>query len=175
MKTDKIAFVDLETTGLNPHTDEIIEIGVLVYDLKEKTVKEHEVKIRPLYPERMDPKALEVNGYTEKGWKDAVTLDEGLRQLEEICGGATFLAWNATFDWSFLEKAYHDTGLEIPFHYHRICVMSIAWAKVPKEKVQGYSLKTICAYLGIAPEPKVHRALNGAKKAAQVYMRLTNV
>lgn len=175
MISNKIAFVDLETTGLNPHTDEIIEIGVLVYDLKEQTVKEHEVKIRPLNPERMDSKALEVNGYTEKAWKDALTLDAALESIAEICDGATFFAWNATFDWSFLEKAYHDTGLPIPFHYHRICVMSIAWAKVPREKVQGYSLKTICAYLGIAPEPKVHRALNGAKKAAQVYMRLTNV
>lgn len=174
MRTDKIAFVDLETTGLNPHTAEIIEIGVLVYNLKAKTIKEHQVKVRPLYIERADPKALEVNGYTEKAWKDAVTLEEALNQIAEVCEGATFLAWNATFDWSFLEKAYHDTGLNIPFHYHRICVMSIAWAKVPKEKVQGYSLKTICAYLGIAPEPKIHRALDGAKKAAQVYMRLTN-
>ena len=175
MTSDKVAFVDIETTGLNPHVAEIIEIGVVVYNIKTGTVEERNVKVRPLHIERAEPKALEVNGYREQDWKDAVTLEEALNEIGGICEGATFLAYNATFDWSFLEKAYQDTGVAIPFHYHRLCIMSMAWAKVPRSKVQGYSLKTICAYLGIAPEPKIHRALNGARKACQVYMRLTNV
>lgn len=172
-RTNKIAFVDLETTGLNPSKAEIIEIGAIVYDIEKGTVEELNVKIKPLRIEGADPKALEVNGYTEKEWKKAGTLEEALVALGKIAEGATFLAYNVSFDWSFLEAAYAATGVPIPFHYHRLCVMSMATIKIPKSKVQSYSLKTVCAYLGIEPEPKVHRALNGAQKAMEVYMALT--
>lgn len=172
-RTNKIAFVDLETTGLNPLKAEILEIGAIVYDINEGTIQEYNAKIKPLRIESADPKALEVNGYTEKEWKKAGTLEEALRGLGEICEGATFLAYNVSFDWSFLEVAYETTGLPVPFHYHRLCVMSMATIKIPKSKVQSYSLKTVCAFLGIEPEPKVHRALNGAQKAMEVYMALT--
>ena len=174
-RTNKIAFVDLETTGLNPSKAEILEIGAVVYDITAGTMQEYSAKVKPLFIERADPKALEINGYNEKDWKDAGTLEEALAGLGEIAEGATFFAYNVSFDWSFLEVAYSATELPIPFHYHRLCVMSMATIKIPKSKVQSYSLKTVCAYLGIAPEPKIHRALNGAQKAFEVYMKLTKV
>jgi len=171
----KIAFVDLETSGLSPNRHEILEIGVIVYDVEKNTLREFEAKIKPTNIEAADPKALELNGYNEKEWKHAISLRDALAQLAEACEGASFLAYNVTFDWSFMEEAYRKTNMADPFHYHRICVMSMAWFKIPKAKVNGYSLKTVCAYLGIEPEPKMHRALNGARKAMEVYMKLTKV
>ena len=171
----KIAFVDLETTGLDPFKHEIIEIGLVIYDVEKGTLEELNFKIRPMNIAAAEPKALEVNGYTESGWKNALPLRAVLQEVSSRCSGAYFLAYNATFDWSFLEAAYEKTRLPIPCHYHRLCIMSMAWCKIPKVKVEGYSLKTVCVYLGIEPEPKVHRALNGAKKAFEVYMALSKI
>ena len=171
----KIAFVDLETTGLDPFKHEIIEIGVVIYDAGTGTLTEFGKKIRPMNIEAADPKALEINGYSEEEWKKALPLKAVLQELASRCDGAYFMAYNATFDWSFLEVAYEKARMTNPFHYHRLCIMSMAWAKIPKSKVEGYSLKTVCAYLGITPEPKMHRAVNGATKAMEVYMALTKI
>ena len=34
MPIDKVLILDLETTGLNPNLDDVIEIGVILYSLK---------------------------------------------------------------------------------------------------------------------------------------------
>lgn len=168
----KIAFVDIETTGLDPDTHEIIDIGAVIYDNETAVVEEFSVKVRPHNLKHADPEALALNGYSDVEWKEAVELDVALRNLASLCQGAYFLAYNATFDWAFLHSAFKRRRIEVPFHHHRLCVMSMAWYKIPRGKVKSYSLKTVCVYLGIAPEPKIHRALAGAQKAFEVYIKL---
>lgn len=168
-----IALIDLETTGLNGNTDEIVEIGCVVFDSKtHEIIDTLDIKVKPEHIETATPKALEVNGYTEEVWADAMSLHQAILRLSEKVQGATLMAYNVTFDWSFLKTAFEQTQIENPMHYHRLDLLSIAWAIIPHHKVQSWSLKTVSVFLGLKPEPKVHRAIHGAMCAYEVHKKL---
>lgn len=170
----RIALIDLETTGLDPDKHEIIEIGCVLFDDRTfEILCELDIRVIPEHIETADPKALQVNGYRPEDWKDAVPLYKALGLLRAITSEETkFCAHNMIFDWGFLAAAMKKTGLEMPFERHRIDLFTLAWAHIPHEKMRSWSLKTICAYLQLVPEPKVHRAINGARTAYTVYKRL---
>lgn len=173
MTRETLVFVDLETTGLDPRKHEIVEMGVVVVDARTMEVLvEIDEKIRPDRPEDGDPKAYEVNGYNAEDWKEAATLWMAMRLLSTVGRGGRFVAHNMIFDWSFLEEASRKTGLPLDFDRHRVDIFTLAWGKIPHDRMQSWSLKTICTYLRLLPEPKVHRAINGARCAYNAYKAL---
>lgn len=164
--------LDLETSGLDSETHEIIEIAAV----NAETGEEFEVKVHPLHLDRADPKALEVNGYRKEDWDEAFLLPNALKLLSEFVGGgevsspqATMvMAYNVSFDRSFLERAYRMCSLPYPFHYHHLDLMTLVWA----EMKTTLSLKSACLANGIPPEADVHRALGGARSAYQLYKKI---
>ena len=171
----KIALVDLETTGLNPLKHEIIELGCLIFDNETFEIYgKLNFKIKPEHIHDADPKALQVNGYTEEEWKDGMSLFQALMFFADATEGCTFMAHNVTFDWSFIVASAEREGITrmLKLDKYKIDTMSIAWALVPHSKVKSFSLKTLCTFLGIPPEPAVHRAINGAECAYGVYKKL---
>ena len=166
----KIALTDIETTGLVPNFNEIIEIACVIFDdVTFEIDKTFEAKVKILHHERFDPKALEVNGYNDDEWRNARQLHDVLKEYGEITKGAKFCSQNIIFDWGFLMAS---DSVYLNFDRHKIELSSLAYAKIPHDKVTNYSLKTICTYLRIPPEPKQHRALNGAMKAYEVFKKL---
>ncbi len=163
-----IIIVDLETTGLDSEKHEIIEIGAVKINAGET----FEVKIHPMRIKDADPKALQVNGYKKENWSEAFMPKLGLMLFNEFVGDNEpyFMSYNATFDWGFLQKAYADHKTKVPFHYHRLDLMTIAWDRLPDGA--ALSLKKVCEYLALSPEPSVHQALNGALCALEVYKKL---
>jgi len=163
-----IIILDLETTGLDPFKHEILEIGAV----NVATGETFECKVHPLRIKEADPKALEINGYNKAEWEEAFLLPNALKLLNEFVGISQpyFMAYNASFDLSFLEKAYQDCALPWPFHYHKLDLLTMAWDIL--EKGLSLSLKNVASVLGIPPEPAVHRALAGALCAYQVYKKL---
>jgi DNA polymerase III epsilon subunit-like protein len=169
----KIAIVDVETTGLDPRHHEIIEIGMVVFDSRTFEITElFEVKIKPERIEDSMPKALAVNGYNEEEWENSASLHDAMLMLAEKSEGAMFCAHNMIFDWMFLSEAENKTGVELPFERHKLDLLTLAWSKTPHAKVHSWSLLTICTYLRIPPEPKMHRALRGALAEYAVYTKL---
>src|SRR4051812_17388518 len=134
MKTHKLAFVDLEMTGLDPAVHEIIEIGcVLAEQKKDRTgklyiesISEHEFQLIPQHIETADPKGLEVNHYHERDWSKAVHPKEALSKFSELVDGYVFVAQNVAIDWMFLAKIGNDYGIDFDkkLHYHRLDLAS---------------------------------------------------
>ncbi len=165
-----IALTDIETTGLDPKIHEIIEIACILFDdEKFEIINTFEYKIKPEKIEAAAPEAMKVNGYNEEEWKDALSLDEVMDKYIEFTNGATFMAYNVTFDWGFLK----ETGKNFLLHYHRLDLLSMACIKIPREGKTSWSMKSVCKYLDIEPEPEIHRALNGVMKEYEIYTELS--
>ncbi len=169
----KIAITDIETSGLDVDVHEIIEIGLVVFDDETFEILDTmNVKVKPEHPEIFDPIAKQVNGYNDEDWKDAIPLADALKIFVSKTVGCRFCAHNMILDFSFIEKSLKRFGIENTMDYHKIDILSLAWAKIPHDKMPRWSLKTICQYLEIPPEPAVHRGINGAMAEYEVYKKL---
>lgn len=171
----KITVTDVETSGLDADLNEILEIGLVVFDDQTFEILDTlSVKVIPEHPEICHPKAYEVNGYTPDKWTDAVPLSTAIKIYVEKISDTYFCAHNTTFDYSFIKKALDKNGIvaEDMIDKHKVDIFTLAWSKIPHDKMSKWSLKTICEYLEIPPEPLPHRALNDAMSAYEVYKKL---
>lgn len=169
-----LAITDVETTGLDAHIHEIIEIGLVVVDQRTfKVIDEWEIKIKPRKIQTAAEKALKVAGYKKVDWLNAVSLKEAMEIYSKKTKNAIFVAQNSFFDWSFLTEAFKSTGVTDYTDYHRVDLFSVGWSKQKNlPKLKEFSLKEMCKYFGIEPEPMPHRAANGARKAYEVLNKL---
>lgn len=166
----RLVFVDIETTGLDPEKHEIIEIGCLVVDGESfKVLQEYVRKIKPLHIEKADPEALSINGYNEDGWRDAENLGEVLGEFASLAPGGIIIGWNVSFDWQFLSVNFERLGIIHTFDYHRLDVMSIAYAKLyPVTEVKKLGTRPVAKYFGIKM-PEVHDALGDIRASYEIF------
>lgn len=173
METKKqklIAITDVETSGLDARTSEILEIGVVIVDpMTLEVVKSYSTKVIPTHIETLEPLAQLCNGYKDEDWKDAIPLKEAMERYAELTKDCQIAAYNVMFDWSFLEEAFRSTGVTNLMDYHRICLWSIVWNSICLESPPSTSLAGMSLHLGLGVEAKPHRAINGAMKALQVF------
>ena len=167
-----LAFTDLETTGSVFGEHEILEIGLALVDqVSLQVLDTMNIKVKPLHIEKAVPAALERNSYKLEEWAGASPLKEAMEKYAEKTKGAIFCAYNATFDWGFINEAFRKTGVEDGMDYHRLDILTLAWAKGMKEK-EKWSMKVACEMFGVPPEADPHRALNGAMTCFELYKKL---
>ncbi len=167
-----IAMTDLETSGDVFGMHEILEIGLVVFDqVTYEILDTLSVKTKPLHIENAVQKALDRNGYNKKDWENALPLEEAMKIYARKTKDAIFCAYNATFDWGFINEAYRKTDTEDLMDYHRLDLLSIAWEKGLKHET-SWTLKHACELFNIPPEPNVHSALNGAMTAFELFKKL---
>lgn len=168
-----LLFIDLEMTGLNPLTHEIIEVGAVVVNGRTLEIeKEYEVKVAPQHIELASPEALEVNGYTSEAWKDAKPLREVLEELNKLAPGGILAGWNVWTDAMFLKLAYVKEDLQWNFDYHVLDVIPLAWKYAQThEDIKELRLSAVCSSLGISREV-MHRALADIKATVEVFKKL---
>ncbi|MEK7587031.1 MAG: 3'-5' exonuclease [Patescibacteria group bacterium] len=180
MKKHNLAFIDLETTGLDPMVHEIIEIGGIVArqisragrGAKLEIVEEFEFKIKPEHLELAEPEALRINGYNEMEWLFAPDLKKVLETVSGKLKDSVMVAQNVTFDWSFLNQAFKKTGLKNPMHYHKLDLISLAFAKLyDNERLERFSLQALSEHFGIKNE-KAHTALADIRVTVEIYKKL---
>ena len=64
-----LAHIDVETTGLLSGYHEMIDIGIVMTNLKGDILDSLYLRIQPQYPERLYEKAFEVNAFNPESWK----------------------------------------------------------------------------------------------------------
>jgi DNA polymerase III epsilon subunit-like protein len=157
-----IAIVDVETTGLDPSHHEMVDLGALYVRPDGQELGRFFVRIHPPHPERLDPGAAAVNGYSPARWRTLGAVDEveAVRQWLEFhdqmarAGGATvtFAALNAWFDQSFTDALLrrHGSSWRELFHYQILDLPSMAWGQGARE-LGGAAL---AARYGVEPETR---------------------
>ncbi len=157
--------LDIETSGLLPDEHALLSLGAVDYDSGAEFYDECQAHVG----HTLDPIALGVNGFTEAQCRDATkqTPDQLV---------AAFTAWAqslgaptgviiggqqvGSFDVPFLhEAAGGKVAFEKVFSRRMVDLHSVAYAKLGK----SLSLDGILQAVGLAPEPKPHNALTGAR------------
>lgn len=128
-----LLFMDVETTGLDPLYHDIIDICLVETDREGKEIKRFSSKIVPSVNgiRRANPKALEVNGYSYEGWKNAKEVPDALNKINELWKEREKLipvGWNTPFDISFIGEAFKH--LSRRFYHHSLDLMSMYWGMI---------------------------------------------
>ncbi len=172
MRKHNLAFIDIETTGLDLTKHEIIEVGCVLTTPELEVIEEFEFKIKPERIEDADPVALKINHYKATDWEDAITLKEAMKTLASKTADCIMVGQNVAFDSAFLEYSFSKTKIKNTMHYHRLDTISIAWAKFHKDvSFEHFSLREMCLRFGIKNENS-HTALSDARATYELYKKL---
>ena len=168
-----IAFIDLETTGLDPACHEILEAAVIRVDGGTLAEIDHtDVRVHPERIEDASPEALRINGYAPEAWKDAASLGQALEWIAPLLDGAVLAGHNPGFDRAFLEAGCRRTGIAPPaWDHHLLDTASLAWPLFASGRLASLSLDAVCAHLGIVRKER-HRALADAANSLDVARRM---
>jgi len=126
LKPPILAFVDLETTHLDPNKGEIVEIGIIrIHDNKILDIVEH--KVKPEHLETAHPRALEVNGYNEQDWSSAISQLDCAHLVEKLLKDTVIIGHNISFDLKFLRALMiqHDIRFDL-WRAPNICTRDLA-------------------------------------------------
>ena len=156
--------VDLETTGLYPSQDRILEIGAVKVLDGEVTdtfcmFADPQMKI----PERI----RELTGITQEMVEGQPTPAEAVRAFLDFCGEQNLMGHNLIFDYSFLKQWSVNHGQT--FERNAVDTLKLARRFLPAE--QKKDLESLCTYFGIRRE-RAHRALDDAMATGIVLERL---
>ena len=153
--------LDLETTGLNPKEDRIIEIGMIKV-VDGNVCGEYSKLINPFIP--INDKVAELTGITDDMVRDCAGIDARIEEIAEFMGELPILGHNIIFDYSFLKKAC--VNHKLTFEKCGIDTLKIARKVLPE--LPNRSLSYLCEHFGI-DEGGSHRALYDARKAMEIY------
>ena len=103
-----IAIVDLETTGLNPGTDRVVEVSVARW---EPGAAAPEVALDTLVNPRRPMAATEIHGITEQDVVDAPEFGEIAEDVVNALSGCVLAAYNVYFDMRFLDYEFNRAGV----------------------------------------------------------------
>lgn len=166
LKKKPQAFIDVETTGLDPSKHEIIEFAAICGPQR------WSFKIQPEHLATAEPEALRVNGFKEEYWLQALSKVQAAEQINQILDGCILIGHNIKFDLSFLNALLQETNVKSKLGRHTVDTVSLAYEHLVPLGLKSLSLKKVCTFLQIPEEPKKHTALNGAECCRRVYRKL---
>jgi DNA polymerase-3 subunit epsilon/ATP-dependent DNA helicase DinG len=155
-----LVVVDLETTGLNPDHDRIIEIGA-VKIVDGQLADEWQTLINPGI--EIPQRTTEITGIRTEDVIDAQRLAYILPEFQTFLRDHPVIGHNITFDVSFLQRS----GL--PMRMPSIDTYALASTLIPN--APGYSLSALAHLLNV-PTGDAHRALDDAIMTAHVFLAL---
>ena len=166
----KLLIVDLETTGLDPKRDSIVQAAACV--LSRKALLEEaffSTLVAPASP--MDPSAQKVHGLTNDDLRNAPSLTSAIDQLEGLVDPrhVVLCGHNVSFDASFLRAAYDRLGRPYPYDYHMVDLWSVAFFIFSTDGIKppDYRLDTLAGLYGIRRD-KRHDALQDVRVTATI-------
>ena len=164
---DSYVALDLETTGLNPARDRIIEIGMAKIERRNIT-DTYSMLINPGIT--VSDRVVELTGIQNSQLTDKPRIDDELQHIIDFIGDYPILGHNIIFDYSFLKKAAVNNKLE--FSVKGIDTLKMARRILPE--LEHKNLDCVCAHLKVDPGNS-HRALDDALSASAIYWKMYEI
>lgn len=162
--TDSYIALDLETTGLNPSSDRILEIGA-VKVVDGQVCGTYETLVNPQI--KISSRIEELTGITDEMAAGGRDTKEAVSELVEFCEDLPLLGHNILFDYSFVKR--NAVNMSLSFEKKGIDTLKIARTLFPE--MEHRSLQALCNYYQISQE-KAHRAASDAFAAMELYRRM---
>ena len=162
---DYVAF-DLETTGLSPDSDQIIEIGA---------VKIRDGKISGKYNCIIHPEIevsdfiINLTGISRDMLRKGIPLKEGVEEFLEFSGDLPVLGHNVMFDYSFVKCS----AVREVLTFEKMGIDTLKIARKLHKDFESKSLGALCDYYHIE-NPAAHRAYYDALATAKLYQTLAH-
>lgn len=155
---------DIETTGLSPTNNRIIEIGA---------VRIKDGKIQDTFSEFVNPEVpipytiTKLTSITDAMVQNAPTIEVILPKFLEYIGDASVVAHNSTFDTGFIRENAKRLGLV--FDSTIVDTMTLAHILLPE--LGKYTLDRLCKQFGVVNEHH-HRACDDAAATAEIFVKM---
>lgn len=164
----QLAFLDLETTGLDVITgDAICEIGLLKVKQR-KIIDKFQSLVNPKKP--MPEGAYRVHGISDQELQYAPPFEKIAERVLNFFKGCVLCAYNVKFDLGFIDHSLQRMNLEA-LTMPTIDILSMARDLL---SLPRYNLETVAKHLAIDCR-SLHRALDDVLITYQVFLKLTDI
>ncbi len=164
-KHGNLIVFDLETTGLRPSEDLILEIGA---------VRIEDGEVAQTFHRLIDPKIQipyriqQLTGITQAMAEEQGTDGrEALQEFIAFCPDVPILGHNIRFDYSFVKHKATRIGLE----YEKEAIDTLQIARKALPELPSKSLDALCRHYHIE-QKQAHRALDDAMNTWFLYQKL---
>lgn len=165
IKDVTFAVVDVETTGLRPTFERIIEIGVVRYRNGE-IIDSFQSFVNP--GRSISTFITNYTGISDDMVEDAPYFEEILPQLQDRFAGTVLVGHNLQFDMGFIRAEFQRAG-NPGFKPIKICTLKLARRMYPF--LRSKSLSNVAAHLKVR-SAGAHRAIYDAETTARVLDRM---
>ena len=155
-----VVALDIETTGLDPHRDAIIEIGAVKYDGNQIVGKWQSL----INPQRAVPQMItQLTGIDNQMVASAPPITAVIQDFADFVGDLPVIGHNISFDLAFLKLHLNFDNNPVNDTFE---IASVILPSVPR-----YSLAALVDVLGIE-NLSPHRAQEDADATLEVFLRL---
>lgn len=161
---DPVVVIDIETTGLSPHTEQVIEVAMVRYEGGQKHTLAELVN-----PHRYIPSYItRLTGITSADVQDAPDLPQVLHRAIPLLEGATLVLHNASFDLSFLKPEFERMGYILE---HKV-IDTLAWSRKALPGLPRKNLDALIQAFDLEVSSQRHRALSDAEATLELAREL---
>lgn len=155
--------IDLETTGLSPLVDRIIEIAA--YKVTSSGESVFITLVNPEIP--IPPHTTAIHNITDDMVMNSPTLNQVLEELKEFLGELPIIAHNAKFDLGFIVMGLQREKIKLS---SASIYCSCKMARITHKEVINHKLGTLVKELSI-PLVNHHRALDDAYASLKIFIK----
>jgi len=152
---ERLAIIDVETTGTSPLRDRIIEVGILRIE-NGKLVSSFESLVNPQC--HIPPEITMLTGIHAGELEHAPTFYSLKDQIREVLRDAIFVAHNARFDYSFIKSEFQRQ--EESFTSRQLCTAKLS--RTLFARYRRHNLDSLIERFGFTCDGR-HRAMGDAK------------
>ncbi len=158
---DDYVIFDIETSGLNPSKDKIIEIGAVKY-INNRKVDEFNYLINPNV--KLEKIITEVTGLTDHDLIDKPNIKEILPKFLDFIGDYPVIGHNVSFDIDFVN--YNLRTLHYPELNNKV-IDTLFLSRITIYDIKNHRLKTLKEYLKL--DYSSHRSMCDCYTCNEVY------